>query len=234
MDVVVEGQGACTLVAVHGIQGTRSAWEPVARELAAHARIVLPNLRGRGRADRGQAASDYTLSCYAGDLEQVISTHAGSEPLVLAGWSLGVSIILQYLSLPGARRPDALVLASGSPCIAQTAWFEGDGPLLRRSVGQRRHRLGLSEFADDDSVAWTWEAIRGSDQRALLATIDTPALVLHGRDDRDCPPDHAQCLADGLGAQLVILDGVGHNVPTQAAAKVACHLRQVLRNISCN
>uniref|UniRef100_UPI0020326F16 alpha/beta fold hydrolase n=1 Tax=Caballeronia sp. INML3 TaxID=2921752 RepID=UPI0020326F16 len=72
MDIAMQGRGARTIVAIHGIQGTRAVWHPLANELSAHATFVLPNLRGRGRAMRGATPADYRLEAFAEELAQVI------------------------------------------------------------------------------------------------------------------------------------------------------------------
>jgi pimeloyl-ACP methyl ester carboxylesterase len=91
MDVEVSGEGT-PLVAVHGIQGTRAAWAPVAHLLAHKHRFVLPNLRGRGSASRGAAPQDYSLDRLADDLAAAIDRHVGRHRYVLAGWSLGAHL----------------------------------------------------------------------------------------------------------------------------------------------
>lgn len=228
MDLEQSGAGP-TVVLVHGIQGTRAAWTGVAGLLGPGCRVLLPNLRGRGQAVRGQEAGGYGLDRFAADLREVIDAHAGPAPFLLAGWSLGVSVLLQYLGLPGARQPAGMLLVSGSPCLAQTQWFSRDEGLLAESVAQRRERLQLREHADDDAVAATWRAIRDTDQRALLPAIRVPTRVLHGRDDDDCPLAHGELLAQGLRAPLRVLDGVGHGVLAQAPAAAAQELQQLLR-----
>jgi len=224
IDVEIRGQGM-PLVAVHGIQGTRAAWVPAADLLGQKHSFVLPNLRGRGSAARGVAPEDYTLDRYADDLGVAIERHVGGHRYVLAGWSLGVSVALQYLSRPHAARPAGLVLASGTPCLAQVRWFSGEGAALRADIAARERRLGLAEAADHDAVAHTWTAVSGSDQRPSLARIDVPTLVLHGRDDDDCPWQHGAWLAAGLPhARMVTLEGVGHGLLGHATARVASEI----------
>jgi pimeloyl-ACP methyl ester carboxylesterase len=220
-DTLVLGAGPAAVVALHGIQGTRASWLGIAHALPPGVRLVLPNLRGRGRALRGSGPADYTLDRYADDAAAAIAAHVGRAPYVLAGWSLGVSVTLQLLSR-GTHRPAALLLVSGSPCLSETRWFDAEGgDALALAVAARRLRLGLSEAADDDAVAHTWQALRHTDQRPLLAAAHPPAIVLHGSDDDDCPPQHAQWLADGLRAPLRLLPGVGHSLLAQAPTAVA-------------
>lgn len=228
MDVLVEGLGPCTVVAVHGIQGTRGSWRPVVQRLA-EVRWVLPNLRGRGTAWRGAGPLDYTLDRFAAELAEVVRLHVPEGPYVLAGWSLGASISVEALASGRLRRPEGLLLVSGSPVLQQTRWFEGDHAALARSVIARRQRWGLQDHADDVAVQHTWQAVRHSDQRAVLARLAVPAVVMHGRDDDDCPPAHAAWLSQGLGAACHLLNGVGHGVLSQAPDAVAAQLAVLCR-----
>lgn len=115
MDIERCGHGPALMVALRGIQGTRASWSAVADALALECRTVLPNLRGRGAALRRQGPQDYTLNAFTGDVQAVVTQEVGDEPFVLAGWSMGVSVALQYLRLGGAAVPQGLVLLSGSP-----------------------------------------------------------------------------------------------------------------------
>ena len=230
MDIEQLGEGPA-VVLVHGIQGTRGAWAQVAAGLAPGCRVLLPNLRGRGRAARGQGPAEYQLDHYAADLREVIDAHVGQAPFVLAGWSLGVSVSLHYLGLPGVARPAGVLLVSGSPCLSQTQWFRRDDGALAASIAERRERLGLGEYADDEAVAATWRAIRDTDQRALLPGLHPNVRVLHGREDGDCPLAHGELLAEGLSAPLRVLDGVGHSVMAQAPRAVVQELQRLLREL---
>jgi pimeloyl-ACP methyl ester carboxylesterase len=53
--------------------------------------------------------------------------------------------------------------------------------------------------------------------RARLAEISVPALVIHGADDPLFPPAHGEALAREIpGARLLIIDGLGHELPRWA------------------
>ena len=228
MDVIEVGSGPLCVVALHGIQGTRAAWLPVARRLSRLCTFVLPNLQGRGAAPRPADADGYTLARYAAAVREVVERHAGGRPFVLAGWSMGVSVALAYADRCRGQHgdehaPAALLLLSGSPALCETRWFgAGDGAALLAEIAARERRLGLSEAADHAAVAHTWQAIRHTDQRSRLPMLPMPALVVHGRDDDDCPWPHAQALADGLpAARLATIEGAGHGLLTGHADAVA-------------
>jgi len=231
-DVTISGNdhSDVSIVAIHGIQGTRSSWEPVAKLLQDDARWIKPNLRGRAQAFRGSQASDYTLEKFASDIAEVIATSVTTPNFVLAGWSMGVSVTLATIALLQREKlslPGALILMSGSPVLQQTKWFQQtDYEPLLQEIAAREVRLGLREAADRDAVAWTWQAIRTTDQRTLLPAIDIPTLIVHGSEDEDSPLAHAQLLAQGLPhADLRMIDGGKHNILNQNTARVADEMR---------
>ena len=229
MDVIRQGSGAHCIVAVHGIQGTRAVWGPLAGLMDHEACFVLPNLRGRGAAMRGTQAADYRLEAFAAELAQAIDASTQGEPYCLAGWSMGVTVLLATLPLL-AHRPERLILMSGSPALRDLRWFQArDGAELQAEIAAREARLGLVDAADHDAVAWTWQAIRDTDQRALLKSIDMPTLIVHGAADNESPVEHAHRLLEGLPrARLEIISGAGHGIPTENTREVADAMRRFL------
>lgn len=213
------GAGA-PLLLVHGIQGTADAWSPLLPWLTGW-RCVLPNLPGRGLSPRWTEASAwprdryYHLDHYA-DLIQALllklqQTHQG--PVSLAGWSMGVSVILNLLARHGDAHVDRLVLISGTACATPGAvWFQGDSPeALAAEAQARAQRLGLKAVADADAVAATWASVRGADLRATARAIRRPTLVVHGELDDQCPLEHGRWLGSNVPqAQWLPMAGVGH------------------------
>jgi len=55
------------------------------------------------------------------------------------------------------------------------------------------------------------------DRRPRLAELAVPTLVIHGSRDPLIPPEHGRDTADAIpGAELRIIDGMGHDVPRGA------------------
>lgn len=214
--------GQTNILAIHGIQGTSAAWTPVARACAAHARFILPNLRGRGDAARGQGAQDYTLEAFGQDLSEAVTQHIGNEPFILAGWSMGVSVALEYLRQTDSPQPYGLILLSGTPRPGQAPWFSQQGDQLLSEIAAREKRLNLAVAADHQAVAWTWDAMRDVDHSADLHGIKLPTLIIQGSADPDTPVAHARWLSEGIpNADLHIIEGAGHSLLTENTAFVA-------------
>jgi pimeloyl-ACP methyl ester carboxylesterase len=53
-----------------------------------------------------------------------------------------------------------------------------------------------------------------------LGKIQPPTLVIAGDEDKIFPPHHARQLADGIGAELLIIAGVGHSPALENPAAV--------------
>jgi pimeloyl-ACP methyl ester carboxylesterase len=229
VDIQRAGHGSARIVAVHGIQGTRAVWFPLAKRLADVATFTLPNLRGRGMAPRGATPADYSLDAFASEIVDVIDASIDGEPYCLAGWSMGVSVSLAALSRL-RHLPNRLILMSGSPALCCVHWFSSDNDMqLAAEIAERKTRLGLRETADDQAVAWTWQAIRMTDQRAALDGVKVPTLIVHGSADADCPVEHARWVHEGLpDAQIEIIEGAGHSIPAENTNAVAEVVRRFL------
>jgi pimeloyl-ACP methyl ester carboxylesterase len=235
MDIITTGSGPRVVIAVHGIQGTRAVWQAVADGLRDEATFVLPNLRGRAGAIRGSGPDDYTLDRYADDLAAAVDRYVPTGEYWLAGWSLGVSVVLKYLSRSGGRTPKALLLASGTVTLRDVAWFSTtEWDVLLTEVELRERRLRLAQAADHDAVAWTWRAICDTDQAAQAALIDVQATIVHGDSDQDCPLSCATKLSQSLSQQsrnasLHIIRGAGHGIPATHPHHLSSALREVFQ-----
>jgi 3-oxoadipate enol-lactonase len=75
----------------------------------------------------------------------------------------------------------------------------------RRAMGFDRGGLARASIA---------VAVHRKDIRAELPRINTPTLVLCGREDASTPPVHSERIASAIpGARLVVFDGLGHMIP---------------------
>lgn len=60
------------------------------------------------------------------------------------------------------------------------------------------------------------------DRRPKLRLITVPSLVIHGDSDPMYPLPHGQDTADAIpGAELLVLPGMGHNIPVQLCPMIA-------------
>jgi pimeloyl-ACP methyl ester carboxylesterase len=85
------GEGATTLILIHGWLCDQTHWNRVSSDLSHRYRVVTLDLAGHGRSERRR--SDYTVESFARDVEAVVGkTRSGS--LVLVGHSVGGLVAL--------------------------------------------------------------------------------------------------------------------------------------------
>lgn len=86
------GEGQPILL-VHGWMCSSKFWQKNVPELAKEFRVVTLDLRGYGKSSK--ALSGHTIGQYARDIRALIE-HLELQDVVLAGWSLGGSVVLSY------------------------------------------------------------------------------------------------------------------------------------------
>ncbi|TFZ51060.1 alpha/beta fold hydrolase [Serratia proteamaculans] len=92
-----------------------------------------------------------------------------------------------------------------------------------RAVMLRHDRKGLT-LAIDAAV------ITRTDSRALLPLISAPTLVICGTQDLATPPELSEEIVAGIThASLLMMDGVGHHPPLEAASELAVAMEHFIR-----
>lgn len=218
-----QGNGPAVLL-LHGIQRTGSVWSDMAAHLAPRHCVLRPDLRGRGLSQTPPAVDDYRLARMVDDLEAVVLQ--APDPLALVAWSMGASVAMAFAARPSSRRVDRWALVSGSPSAAgTTGWFSSTTLEATQAEALARARAKhMHDSADPFAVAAAWMDVKTYDFLTHLPQIHAPLLVIHGDADPECPVEAAIELTRRIpGAQLEVLQGVGHN-PMQEQPGTVCRL----------
>ncbi|MBV8953107.1 MAG: alpha/beta fold hydrolase [Solirubrobacterales bacterium] len=104
---------APAVLAVHGVTATSRAWRAVARALADRARLIAPDLRGRGASRT--LPEPYGIRVHVADLTAVLD-HFDLERTVLVGHSLGADLVAR-VAVDHPERVAAVVLIDGGLTI---------------------------------------------------------------------------------------------------------------------
>ena len=74
-------------------------------------------------------------------------------------------------------------------------------------------------------------AIQASgDRTAALGGLDVPTVVIHGTIDPLVTPSGGEATAAAIpGAELVLVEGMGHNLPPGLWARIADHVAATVR-----
>jgi pimeloyl-ACP methyl ester carboxylesterase len=148
-----------------------------------------------------------------GPIHFVIAHSLGGHAALLAGGG--------GPPMPRAYPFQAYVLVSMPNKFADVTRAFGER-LRLRPAAQRNYKHRLEQLAHRSIAEFT-----GAN---LLAVTRRPALLLHARDDTEIPfADAEQIAAQGLPAELVGFDGLGHRKILYAPPVVRCASAYLLR-----
>jgi len=247
-----EGLAGVPLVVVHGYTGAGRDWHKVVDRLATDRPVLTYDHRGHGASTWAPAGS-YTRRRLDADLVELLDAH-GVQRAHILGHSLGGLVALDLaLDHPdrvasllavdtAAATTDQIDLATteqladhgrrdGMPAVVAEmikGLDEADGPPLL-SPQAREAMIYTLGAVDPEVLTALADELNHYDVVGRLGEITCPTTVVVGSEDH--LRGAADRLAEGIaGAQLVVLDGVGHNPQLEARrrlrATIADHLRR--------
>ncbi|MEV0040364.1 alpha/beta hydrolase [Streptomyces sp. NPDC050804] len=228
-----------TVVLAHGWAAGRRVWGTVTdRLIRAGYRVVLYDQRGHGASSLGK--EPIAIRRLGADLAAVLG-ETGSRDAVLVGHSGGGFAAMSYVtSDPAAARrlrglvllgtaahdqetPDSEVRMMGSALFSRAL----RRPALGRRLLAQTMGKGVDPYllevnrqmfaaASPQVRADCFASSRGMDLRAGLATVEVPAVVLAGENDRVIKPELGSAVAKALpDARFEQLPGAGHMLPLE-------------------
>jgi pimeloyl-ACP methyl ester carboxylesterase len=196
---------------------------------------LVTDLRGAGRSDA--PPGPYAVDDLVADVRAVLDDH-GARRVHVVGAGLGGMVALELARV--STRPRSLALlgtaAAGAGLSLDPLYGSPDDPdelASSLSAALSEEFLDAHPDAVDRIVEWragedaareAWEAqaaaVEACDASDRLYGVETPALVIHGRDDAVWPVERGRRLAEGLPrGEFVPLDG-GHLVGVERSREV--------------
>ena len=240
--------GAPVLVLGNSLGTSTAVWDRQAltfRESFRLLRFELP-----GHSGSPAPPGPYTIADLAARLLALLDSR-GVDRAAYCGISLG-GMIGMWLAAHAPDRVTALGLVCTSAYLPPaSAWLARadqvraagmasvSGPVIGRWFTPRYAAQApdvieafRAEFerTDPGGYAGCCAAIAGMDQRATLAAITAPTLVLAGAEDVATPPEHGAVIARGIpDARLEVIPAAAHLAPVSAPAPVTAALLAHLR-----
>ncbi|HTX84853.1 MAG TPA: 3-oxoadipate enol-lactonase [Streptosporangiaceae bacterium] len=239
--------GAPVLVLGNSLGTSAAVWEGQVGELGKSFRLLRYEFPGHGGS--AAAAGPYTIAGLGAGVLALLDSlgirRAGYCGISLGGmvgmWlashapdrvaALGLVCTSAYLPpADGWYTRAARVRTAGLTAISAAVisrWFTPAYAAAAPSVIEQ-FRVGL-EDTDPEGYACCCEAIAGMDQRADLAAITAPALVIAGADDPATPPEHGAAIAARIGgARLEVIPDAAHlaavSAPDAVTDALSAHL----------
>jgi sigma-B regulation protein RsbQ len=245
--------GAPVRVLAHGFGCDQNLWRLVVPRLARDHRVVLFDHVGAGKSDLASwsAARYSSLDSYAEDVLALVD-ELNLREVTLVGHSVSASVAVLAVAADPSRFAK-LVLLTPSPCYLDDGDYHGgfssaDIDELLESLDSNylgwsatmapvimgnpdRPELGeelTNSFCrTDPEIARVFaRATFLSDNRADLARVTVPTLVIQTAEDAIAPREVGEFVRDQIpGSTLVTLDAVGHcpqlSDPEPTAAAIA-------------
>ena len=221
---------------LHGLGGTRLAWEPQLEGLADRFRCIAWDLPGYGDS---APLHELTFPAIVASIVRLLDTLTVDRADVV-GLSFGGQQAL-HMALDHPERVRRLVLADtsarfGADGTDPEAWMrlrldpldagvtpaDMAAPVLDSITapgwgGRERERL-LDAFAriPSDGLRAAVRCLPSHDVTARLGEVAAPTLVIVGELDEETPASYAEALRDGIpGARMEIIPGAGHLTPSE-------------------
>ncbi len=236
------GTGKEVLVLVHGFAGDKDNFTRIARLLAPHYRVIIPDLPGFGDARRDPDAK-HDIATQVENLRAFMG-ELGVQRFHMGGNSMGGFIAAEY----AARHPEQvaslwLLAPAGTDAAYDNPTFHtylagGGMPLL--VPGPRdfetlmascmakppffpyslKHVMARRAVADYGLHCAIMRELL--DSPMLRVAIETPALIVWGTEDRILSPKGAAATRALMpDARLIMMEGIGHLPMLEATRRTA-------------
>ncbi len=237
-NVRISGDGPATLIFAHGFGCDQHMWRLMAPNFEDRYRVVTFDLVGSGSSDLGayDKAKYDSLQGYADDVLEIVAQSA-QGPVVFIGHSVSAMIgMLTELKAPGTTF--AQVMIGPSPCYVNQGdyvggferadidslletldsnylgWSSNMAPAIMGAPGQPELSVELTNSfcRTDPDIAKQFARVTFlSDNRADLARLQTPTLILQCTDDLIAPQAVGEFMARTMPrATLKLIENTGH------------------------
>jgi 3-oxoadipate enol-lactonase len=222
------------LLLIHAFPLYGQMWAPQIGELAKDTYLIIPDMRGFGKSDQPEAV--YHMETQADDCMALLEELGIDRPVVIGGLSMGGYISLAfYRKYPHTVAGLILAATRASADTAEGKTNREQAAEKTRNLGVAAlvsdllpKMMAQKSYVDKPELVSQVESMMLSasvngivgallgmkerpDSQDLLAQIDIPTLILHGKDDQLIPSQTAEEMHDSIkDSLLLIIPDAGH------------------------
>lgn len=176
-----DGAARLPVIALHGLTRNSADFEAVAPYVAATGRrVIVLDVRGRGRSAWDPKPMQYHPLTYAGDVEQLLQ-QAGVDRAVFLGTSMG-GLITMTLALTAPKRVAAAIINDVGPQVSpvglgRIAAYVGQGAPVHTwadaaAYCRRNNEVALPAYTDADWDAFARRCFREGEDGVPVLNYD--------------------------------------------------------------
>jgi pimeloyl-ACP methyl ester carboxylesterase len=242
-----------TLVFVHGVSGSSSAWLPYEKIFENKYNVLTYDIRGHGLSKKYPNYEDYEIKNFAEDLHDLV-TGLGIQKFILISNSFAGLVHLEYLKI---HRETVVANIFTSPEIdlqkspmGKIMWpvlkilngiigFFPWNPKPRGRVDYKKY-IGSTDWSVGRNLAdmrntglrahfYTLRQSVNPNQEYNLEKIIVPTLIIHGQLDTMVPIKNAIEMSKKIsGAEFVGISNIDHNTVHNAVPEMSVAIEKFL------
>lgn len=223
-----------TLVFVHGISGSSSAWLPYEKKFESQYNILTFDLRGHGKSWKSKGIENYSIEKFSNDLFELVS-FLDLEKFILISHSFGVLVALDFIS-HHMEMIEKLVFLSPNFAPKKITSSKLIKPFLSMVKvfkylpfkQEARGHVDYSRFKNtgDWNIPRMFADIKTTslrvylygtkkslevDYEKVIDNIGVPTLIMHGKKDTIFPVEQSYLIHKKIkNSQLIILENSDH------------------------
>ena len=223
-----------TILFVHGVSGSSSAWLAYEEQFKDHYNIISFDLRGHGKSHKPTDPASYAIPLFADDIKALLD-YLHVEQCILISHSFGSLIALAFLE-QNQKMIEGVILLSPHYSVNAMTTTKFIKPFISALVRLLPHpkshkpasHIDYSHFSmtGDWNIPRTIADVRNTgfrtylycvkqtynfDGAELLNNINIPVLIIHGRNDSIFPVKYAEIIHRTIPrSDMVIIDNTDH------------------------
>lgn len=235
-----------TLVLVHGVSGSSSAWLPYEKIFEGTYNIVSYDIRGHGNSKKYPHYEDYEIKNFAGDLHDLVS-YLKIPKFILISNSFAGLVHLEYLKLwrdtvianvftsPEVYMKDGIMAKISRPVLTAATGLLSILPFdttPRGHVDYSKHpnstdwdiKRNLADMRNTGLHVhlYTLRKSFDDDGKYALEKINVPTLIIHGEKDSMVPMANSMIMSKEIKcSEFVSIPNIDHNTVHNAVKQMS-------------